>query len=132
MKTAVLRQLWRMKNQNEKEPRRDAKTGRGRVKKARALKDRTPVTSGESLEQEPLKVVKVKSSSGRVDVHIQEPSSPEVASMKMLQAFGTRDKDLQNFFMGQVLMTFDMCSSQCAPVWRQDQERNPLCRSSHA
>jgi hypothetical protein len=94
-----------MNEGKEKRSQSDAKSGRGRERRVPISEDTTPLTKTKRLKEKLLKAKKVKRSSGHLTVEIQEPNH-ELASMKMLQAFGTPDTDLQDLLMSQVLATF--------------------------
>jgi hypothetical protein len=99
-------------NKRERErSQANAKRGRDPGSKPAISKDTTPVTEAESSKKKPLKVKKVNIDSGQSALQIQLPSDPELASMKLLETFGTPDTDLQAILLKQVLMTFDGCRS---------------------
>jgi hypothetical protein len=99
-----------MNKRKKKRSKANTKRGTDQERKVPTSGDTSPATKAERLNEKPLKVKNLKSSAGHIAVELQEPNH-ELGSMKMLQAFGTPDEDLQNFLISQVLQTFDGCHS---------------------
>jgi hypothetical protein len=103
-----------MNKRKEERSQANVKRGTDQERKAPTSEDTTPATKAERLNEKPLKVKNLKSSSGHLIVEMQEPNH-ELGSMKMLRAFGTPDEDLQNLLIGQVVLTFEGCQSSKGP-----------------
>ncbi len=79
----------------------------------------------ERKERRPVKFKAAKSDSGKAAIALQEPDDPLVA-VKMYEAFGTADADLQGHLLTQVVNTFGEISADGAGIEAQAAAANKV------